>query len=491
MSENFYRAFEDRHRGSRDLIKSRLRVYAPFIQPLKELDGEAKAIDLGCGRGEWLELITGLGFQPVGVDLDQGMLDACHELGLQVEQGEALSFIAALPDDSQSLVSAFHLVEHVTFEQLRALVSQALRVLKPGGLLIMETPNPENILVATKDFYLDPTHQRPIPPALLAFLPEYYGFARTKILRLQESRELADATHLTLENVLGGASPDYAVVAQKAATEHVMTQFDVPFSTEYGVSLETLATRYQQQADARFAQAGNAARKAEIQANQVNDWIAQQADILAQQAEISAQRADLLAQQARFEARQRLFEQEQLTIAAEARAQAAEDRAANLEKRVLAAESSQLQWQQEANHWHTRVIAIHNSTSWQLTRPLRGIKRLATGDLSIFRRSPAPELARNTRPPSPAINTIRGIARSLLTVSVRFAARRPALKNVGLRLLRPFPAIETRLRGIITQSTNPMGQTKSVSVELHHLSPSARWIYMDLKAAIGQREENG
>ncbi len=79
----------------------------------------------------------------------------------------------------------------------------------------METPNPENIVVATRDFYLDPTHQRPIPPQLLSFLPEFYGFARTKIIRLQESKDLEMRADLTLQDVLSGASPDYAVVAQK------------------------------------------------------------------------------------------------------------------------------------------------------------------------------------------------------------------------------------------------------------------------------------
>ena len=88
----------------------------------------------------------------------------------------------------------------------------------PGGLLIMETPNPENIVVATRNFYLDPTHQRPIPPMLLAFVAEYAGFARVKTLRLQESKELVNKGDVSLQDVFAGASPDYAVVAQKTCT---------------------------------------------------------------------------------------------------------------------------------------------------------------------------------------------------------------------------------------------------------------------------------
>ncbi|MGE9641913.1 class I SAM-dependent methyltransferase, partial [Escherichia coli] len=78
------------------------------------------------------------------------------------------------------------MVEHIGFANVQLLIEESFRVLKPGGLLILETPNPENIVVASSSFYLDPTHTQPIPNQLLAFLTEYTGFNRTKILRLQE-----------------------------------------------------------------------------------------------------------------------------------------------------------------------------------------------------------------------------------------------------------------------------------------------------------------
>ena len=218
MSDGFYRAFEERYRGSRELIKGRLVAYRPFVEPLLEVYPSATALDLGCGRGEWLELLVESGFKPIGVDLDKGMLEACLERGLPVEQGDALAYLSALPDESQAVVSAFHVVEHITFDQLGTLVAETLRVLMPGGLLIMETPNPENIVVATRNFYLDPTHQRPIPPMLLAFVAEYAGFARVKTLRLQESKELVNKGDVSLQDVFAGVSPDYAVVAQKHCT---------------------------------------------------------------------------------------------------------------------------------------------------------------------------------------------------------------------------------------------------------------------------------
>lgn len=252
MSNDFYRAFEDRYRGSRDLIKSRLQFYSPFVTPLLQIYPFSAAVDLGCGRGEWLELLRDWGFNPLGVDLDDGMLDGCHQLNLPAQKGDALTFLKSLPNDSQAVVSAFHVVEHVSFEQLQILVAEAIRVLKPGGILIMETPNPENIIVSTRNFYLDPSHQRPIPPQLLSFVTEYHGFLRNKVLRLQESKDIMENENPNLNEVFSGASPDYAVIAQKKAAHRILNLFENEFEREYGLSLEVLADRFSNSNEARF-----------------------------------------------------------------------------------------------------------------------------------------------------------------------------------------------------------------------------------------------
>lgn len=246
MNEAFYRAFEERYRGSRDLIKSRLRAYLPFVGPLSSLYSELNAIDLGCGRGEWLELLKEVGFDAQGVDLDDGMLAVCRAIGLKVQTCDAVEFLKGLPGESQVIVSGFHIAEHMPFVDLQALVQEAFRVLKPAGLLILETPNSENIVVGSSSFYLDPTHQRPIPPPLLAFIPEYYGFARVKTLRLQESAGLSCNSAPTLLDVLSGVSPDYAVVAQKVAAPEQMKLFAMEFEKDYGLTLETLAQKYEE-----------------------------------------------------------------------------------------------------------------------------------------------------------------------------------------------------------------------------------------------------
>ncbi len=265
MSDEFYRAFEDRHRGSRELIKSRLRVYLPFIEPLKAYYPDAPTVDLGCGRGEWLELLQENGFSPVGFDVDDGMLEACQGLGLSTEHNDAVKALQLLANESQIVVSGFHIAEHLPFDMLRTLVKEALRVLKPGGLLILETPNPENLTVGASSFYLDPTHLRPIPSPLLAFLPEYYGFKNVKTIRLQESANLKLDPNLTLEDVLSGVSPDYAVIAQKDAYESILFETRPAFEKEYGVSLGMLAARY----DYKIQQVEEKAQQAQLALNAI------------------------------------------------------------------------------------------------------------------------------------------------------------------------------------------------------------------------------
>lgn len=262
MTDNFYRAFEEKFRGPRELIRKRLTSYKPFLGPLLSVYPEARAVDLGCGRGEWLEYVNHLGFSAQGVDLDEGMLAACVDLGLRAEKDDLLNFLRSVDDESLTLVSAFHVVEHISFENLRALIAEVMRVLKPGGLLILETPNPENIVVATNSFYLDPTHQKPIPPQLLAFTAYFTGFARVKTLRLQEEKGLVDKVSININDLLKGVSPDYAIVAQKHAKTEINSKFDEAFSQQYGLSLDALAARFDERLSKIEVQANEAEAKA-------------------------------------------------------------------------------------------------------------------------------------------------------------------------------------------------------------------------------------
>ena len=247
---SFYKSFEDQHRGSRELIKSRLSVYVPFIKKIQSVHPDAIALDLGCGRGEWLELLQDNQLTASGIDQDDGMLSACRSRGLNVQTGDAIAHLKSLPDNSLSIVSGFHIAEHLSLDDLQTLIKESLRILKPAGLLILEAPNTENLVVGTSSFYLDPTHQRPLPSSLLSFLAGHFGFSRVKVLGLQESSNLtAPETTVSLFAVLSGVSPDYAVIAQKSGNAQEMSDFDEVFNTKYGLTLEDLAVRYQKQID--------------------------------------------------------------------------------------------------------------------------------------------------------------------------------------------------------------------------------------------------
>ena len=444
----FYRAFEDRYRGSRDLIKERLAIYLPFVKPLQSIYLDATAVDLGCGRGEWLELLVSEGFHANGVDLDLGMLESSRQLGLRITHGDALEYLASLADDSQVVVSAFHVVEHLPFHGLQRLVKQALRVLKPGGVLIMETPNPENLVVATRNFFLDPTHQRPIPPGLLSFVPEYYGYARVKTVRLQESPGLRERASISLLDVLEGASPDYAVIAQKQADPEIMQMLDRIFLDEYGLTLESLASRYDEKI-------GFCIDKAETKA--------QQAETKAQQAETKAQQAETKAQQAETKAQQ-----------AETKAQQAETKAQQAETKAQQAEVA-------SNELLAQLHAVYASTSWRITKPLRAIKRFLSGDVSVLGRSTAAVKLK-----------AKQIFRPLVASGIAYVKKKPALRNRLKRVLAKFPALHQRLlRVAMNEGAFRPASLKqcALSPELHAMAPRTRQIYRDLKAAIENKNK--
>lgn len=272
MSDDFYLHFENEYRGSRELIKKRLQVYLPFLEPFTSLYEDRKVIDLGCGRGEWLETVNAAGFSSFGVDLDDKMLAAARERGFSVKNEDALLALKNQPDESCVVVSAFHLVEHIPFPVLQSLVSEALRVLKPGGLIILETPNPENIVISTNNFYLDPSHSKPIPSLLLSFIVDHSGFARSKVLRLQDSVDLGAKQDISLHDVLSGVSPDYSIVGQKAAPKDVLRAFGSPFGKEYGHSFESLNIRFEERLQSLDARIQHAEKVQELLTSTLNSW---------------------------------------------------------------------------------------------------------------------------------------------------------------------------------------------------------------------------
>jgi SAM-dependent methyltransferase len=493
MSDNFYRAFEDRYRGSRSLIKSRLAVYKPFIEPLKLALPIAMAVDLGCGRGEWLELCRDVGLEAVGVDLDSGMLDACQEFGLNTKRIDAIAFLRSLASESIAVVTSFHVVEHIAFSDLQTLIRESLRVLRPGGLLILETPNPENIVVAGSSFYLDPTHVRPIPPQLLSFLPEHYGFERVKILRLQEADDLTENQPLTLLNVLNGVSPDYAIVARKDAHKHVLAATEPAFSLDYGFNLDSLAITYDRQQRARIenlmsgtAEANAVSQQLLVVVQNAHNQLAA-AENRATQAErqqvVALSHADqtlVLLQQAQAlvsstttrceQAERHAFELSQLLQNEKFALTQSNEHIAHLQNEIASLkhnlsqseQANHLNWQR-SNELRHEIDSIFASRSWRVTGPIRAI---------------------STRIQSLAKANLNRRVKLFLHHSALYIGRRPRLKNIVNRTLNYFPNLKSKLFRVA--AVGPIVSTQVREQQNHgpELSKHASYILDDLKKAI-------
>jgi SAM-dependent methyltransferase len=179
--DRLYWAFEQRFRGSREDILKRLDYYLLLLRSSVVVTEGATVLDIGCGRGEWLELLQTQNIAARGVDLNEGMVQDCIQRGLNVVIGDAIALLKELPDNALGALTGFHIIEHISLETLLELIEEASRVVQPGGLIIFETPNPENVIVGSCSFYTDPTHRRPLPPVLTQFLVESGGFADVTI----------------------------------------------------------------------------------------------------------------------------------------------------------------------------------------------------------------------------------------------------------------------------------------------------------------------
>lgn len=219
--DELVRAHADAFRGSSAEIKERLRVYLPDVREAVATVGSRTALDLGCGRGEWLELMRDEGVESVGIDGSRGMVEICRNAGLDARREEVAYYLRSVSDGSLAVLTAFHLIEHLSLEELLEVIDHAVRVLRPGGMVIFETPNPKNFLVSSHNFFMDPTHVRPLPNELLAFLMEERGLCEPKAIPLHP---YPDAFHLggaggeaeDFINKMFFGPQDYGMVARKA-----------------------------------------------------------------------------------------------------------------------------------------------------------------------------------------------------------------------------------------------------------------------------------
>jgi O-antigen chain-terminating methyltransferase len=171
-----YENFEQRFRGSREQVREQLRDYLPVFASSDDI------LDLGCGRGEFLELLKEAGKRAEGVDASPSMLRQAEERDVVCSEGDILAFLKAREDHSAGGVFSSQVIEHFTPDYLQAVVLECHRVLRPGSPVLLETINPQSLLALSRIFFLDATHQNPLHPEFMRFLLERYGFTGVEIV---------------------------------------------------------------------------------------------------------------------------------------------------------------------------------------------------------------------------------------------------------------------------------------------------------------------
>lgn len=175
-----YFDFENHFRGSCQNVKDRQKMYIPYFKNCSIV------VDLGCGRGEFLELLKENGISAKGVDLYDEYAEYCRMKDLDVVQGDAIEYLSG--NEKVDGIMAAQLVEHLDTNQIVTLCENAYKSLTETGVFIMETPNPTSLSIYVNEFYLDPSHEKPVHPQMLKYLVEKAGFRDVEIVYTEVSR---------------------------------------------------------------------------------------------------------------------------------------------------------------------------------------------------------------------------------------------------------------------------------------------------------------
>ena len=219
IDDALYISLEDHFRGDKATVHQRQMEYLPYISGI--VSEQFPLIDLGCGRGEWLQVLKDNHIAARGIDSNTACVAECTENGLTASLGELLDTLSQLPDASCGSITMFQVLEHLPFDVVVNVLREARRVLIPGGVFIGEVPNSETLRVGASTFWIDPTHQRPLFPAVLAFLASSVGFAGVTgkyssplapTPELTGLPDVATKTILDLHHAINGPG-DFALIA--------------------------------------------------------------------------------------------------------------------------------------------------------------------------------------------------------------------------------------------------------------------------------------
>ena len=219
-----YASYENVCRGSDKLITERLSYYLKWFKNIKTTN-KSYVLDLGCGRGEFVELLNNNKIHARGVDLNKFSVQHAKSKNINVKQADIFKELKRVKPKTLPAISAFHLVEHLTFAELQSFLQLTASRLKPGGILLIETPNILNIQVAASDFYKDPTHIRPVHPYTLEHWLKHSGFSKIEIeflhpfpkneqLKTPKSPKIVGENFGKLNDLIFGAR-DCAIIAVK------------------------------------------------------------------------------------------------------------------------------------------------------------------------------------------------------------------------------------------------------------------------------------
>jgi SAM-dependent methyltransferase len=217
-----YAGFENRYRGDEEEVKKQQAQFLPYF------DKAGKVLDLGCGRGEFLELLRENGIDAQGIDLNEQMIEICRDKGFDCQKGDVLESLNRCQDNSLGGIFSSQVIEHLPPQYLQRMIELAYFKLAPGGHLVLETLNPASVFGLVQIYFLDLTHQKPIHPQTLKFLMETSGFEDVEIqysAPLEEEQlqtlpgadETASILNRNIDNLnkLLYAAPNYAAIGIK------------------------------------------------------------------------------------------------------------------------------------------------------------------------------------------------------------------------------------------------------------------------------------
>jgi O-antigen chain-terminating methyltransferase len=203
--------FAENFRGPEEDIRERQRHY------VLRFSGTGPVLDMGCGRGEFLEAARDAGLEATGIDQSDECIAICQSKSLHAEKADLFTYLAALPDQSLGGIYCSQVVEHIDAHRLPDLIALMAKKSRSGALAVIETPNPECLAIFATHFYIDPTHTRPVPVRLLGFYMEEAGFGRLEVEKLSPAVDsmpsLSELPAAFREQFFGGL--DYVIFGRK------------------------------------------------------------------------------------------------------------------------------------------------------------------------------------------------------------------------------------------------------------------------------------